>query len=68
MQKIITFEQIFEKSEQLEWEKKAYQEALNDDLDIETYYYRNLYIYGNQEQKAFYAEKWQETFYKFCGR
>ncbi|MDY0277315.1 MAG: hypothetical protein RBQ97_04455 [Acholeplasma sp.] len=59
---MITFEEILDNTSQLDYEKEAYQQALNDDLDIETYFCRMLYVFGNKEQKAFYAEKWQEAY------
>lgn len=68
MDNIITFEQIFDNTLQLDYEKKAYQEALNDELDIETFHCMNFYVFGNEEQKAFYAKKWQEAYNNYLGR
>lgn len=63
---LIDIIKILDNTEQLGWEKEAYQQALNDELDIEMYFYKNLHVFGNAEQKAFYAKKWQETYEKYC--
>lgn len=68
MMQIITFEEIFGNTDQLEWEKEAYQEALNDDLDIEAHPCMHFHVFGNEEQKAFYTAKWKESYEKYCGR
>lgn len=62
---LIDIMQIINNTDQLEWEKEAYQQALDDVLDIESYY-GNLHIFGNAEQKAFYAKKYQEAYEWYC--
>ncbi|WP_424353519.1 hypothetical protein [Methanosarcina mazei] len=62
MGNIITFEQILDNTTMLDYEKEAYQQALNDDLDIETHYYNRFHVFGNEEQRAFYAKKWKEAY------